>query len=270
MSLPIQAPAARPGRSFVSRALRYASRVAKRIAPRGLNVSAPICQIFLGGNGKKSVYTFMNFPSLYRPTGAYSCCYDLTLHDAAGETVGDAKVSVPPYASIEVRLEEVMDGLLPELGVLSAQIRPQAFFSYADRHLGTITAHFFAMYHDEGMRSVCVIHPQTELWRHTPPRPSWRSNLLIRPDGIDSLEIFQMNPASTRCSSTLSVCDPQGAPIVSATAEIEPFGARRLEWKASQFGGRPFVALTADALTAPNAKPLIFQHHASGFSAAHG
>lgn len=256
-------------RSFFRRALRHGLRLARKISPRSLNVDMPVCQLFLGGYGKRTVYTFVNFPSLYCPRTAASCHYALTLYDQDGVEVARGRVTVPPFGTAAVRLEDVLRRPLPELGLLAAQIRPSAPFSYADHHLGTITAHFYAMYHDEEMRSLSVIHPQTTLWGASPPRMPWRSNLLIRPETIEAVEIFQINPATTSAQTTLSVSSPDGKPIVSSTSRIPARGVRRIYWPAVEFRERPFVVLTADAVTAPNAKPLLFQHYQTGFCAAH-
>jgi len=257
-------------RATVTRALRYGTKLARKVAPRGFNVSEPICQLFLNGFGKYTRYTFTNFPSLYSPPTASHCYYDLTLYDEVGSAVARTHVSVPAFASVEVRLEDVARGPLPALGVVAARFRPGSPLSYADKHLGTITSHFYALYHDAGMESLSVVHPQTALWADSPPPVPWRSNLLILPELIDALEIFQLNPTPRPVESTISLCALDGTALLSARGRMPPRSARRTLWHGKDLPAERYLVLASDALAAPNAKPLLFQHYQGRFfSAAH-
>ncbi|HEV2643617.1 MAG TPA: hypothetical protein VGT98_12955, partial [Candidatus Elarobacter sp.] len=130
------------------------SRKVRRWLPRNLQRGEPVLQFFLNGFGKATRYTLVNFPSLYSPGTAHACYYDLVLYDATGGVAGRASVDVPVAGTRELVLSDVLRGPLPELGVLSAQIRSPHVLDYGDRHLGTVRSFFYAAYHDAGMRSI--------------------------------------------------------------------------------------------------------------------
>jgi hypothetical protein len=248
--------------------LGSAWRRVRTISPGHVEVGSPICQLFIGGHGKQSVYTLINFPSLFAPASASACSYLLTLYDQDGAKVASRRVSVPAMGTIEIRPEDVFEMPLPEMGLLSAQISAGSRTSYANRHLGPIRAHFYAMYHDENMRSMAIVHPQSIMWKQRPITESWRSSLVICPDKLNALEVFQINPTPSEADTEISICGLDGARLASSSARMAPRATRRMYWKTSDFGDA-HIAITSEALTAPNAKPLLFQHYNGGFSASH-
>jgi hypothetical protein len=256
-------------RTDIRSVLGGALRRIRRISPGPVDVDSPICQLFIGGPDKRSVYTLINFPSLFSPASASACSYKLKLYDQDGAEVARQSVTVPPRGTVELRLETIFDVALPEIGLLSAQITAGSWLSYANRHLGPIRAHFYAMYHDAGMRSMAIVHPQSIMWKERPVPESWRSTLVICPDKLSALEIYQINPTPMEAQTEISLRNLDGAPLVSSPALMPPRGTRRISWSMSDFGESKHVAISSEALTAPNAKPLVFQHHRAGFSAGH-
>jgi hypothetical protein len=107
---------------FLRRALGAAWRRVRAVSPGPIEIGPPICQLFIGGYGKRTVYTFVNFPSLFSPTTASACSYRLTLYDQGGNKVGSRRIGVPALGTVEVRVEDIFDLPLPEIGLVSAQI----------------------------------------------------------------------------------------------------------------------------------------------------
>lgn len=265
MSLPSLSVA--PG-SLVNR-LMESSRV-RRWLPRNLRRGDPVLQFFVNGFGKATRYTFVNFPSLYAPGSARACMYDLTLYDAGGAVAGRAAVEVPIAGTAELALTDIMKGPLPGLGVVSAQIRSPKRFDYGDRHLGTVRSFFYAAYHDCGMGSVSVVHPQTAAYRSLPDRPAWRSNMLLWPSRVRSFELLLMNPTPFEARTDLRLVAPDGEVAAASDGILPPRGARRVVWETVALQRYPYLSVAADMLAAPNAKPLVFLNFDErAFSAAH-
>jgi hypothetical protein len=244
-------------------------RRVRAASPGYVDVGSPICQLFVGGYGKRSVYTLVNFPSLFAPASASACSYLLTLYDQDGAKVASRRVSVPALGAIEIRLDKVLEIPLPEIGLLSVQITAGSRISYKNRHLGPIRAHFYAMYHDENMRSMAIVHPQSIVWAQRPVPESWRSSLVICPDKLNALEVFQINPTLSEAQTEISIRSLDGVRLTSSSACMPSRAARRMHWDTSDFGQHKYIMITSEALTAPNAKPLLFQHYNSGFSGSH-
>lgn len=94
--------------------------------------------------------------------------------------------------------------------------------------------------------------------------------MLIRPSSIVQLEVFQINPTTAEATTRIAVRAIDGEELAASAAVMPPLGSRRIVWDARQLGSVPYVYLTSDRLTAPNAKPLVFLHFRGGaFSAAH-
>jgi hypothetical protein len=254
---------------FLRRALGAAWRRVRAVSPGPIEIGPPICQLFIGGYGKRTVYTFVNFPSLFSPTTASACSYRLTLYDQGGNKVGSRRIGVPALGTVEVRVEDIFDLPLPEIGLVSAQITSGSALSYGARHLGPIRAHFYAMYHDEDMRSIAIVHPQSAMWEHSPAPESWRSSLIICPRKLKAVELFQINPTATAVQTEISICNLNDDRLASSSAQMPSRSARRISWLASDFTAHEHVVIASQSLPAPNAKPLLFQHHNGGFSASH-
>jgi hypothetical protein len=231
------------------------------------NERIAVCQLFINGFGKQTIYTLLNFPSLFVPASPQACDYELTLHDQSGIELGTEIVTVPSFGAFAVRLPEVFKFSLPELGLMSAKIYPRD--EQAISHLGVLKPYFYAMYHDDQMRSMAIVHPQSIVLTNRPLQTCSRSSFVIRTDVVDGLEIFQINPVPAECKASISVVSMDGTRLISSDGLIPGLGARRVYWRTAKFRDYPFVSLASDSMTAPNAKPLLFQHSANGFTAAH-
>ena len=249
-----------------------AGAIVRRIrsaSPGHIETDDAICQAYIGTGGKKTKYTLVNFPSLLSPNDATDCIYTLTLYDQNGERVGVQNVRVPAMGTAEVVPETIFGRSLPEIGLLAVQIQAGSLLSYAGRHLGPIRAHFYAMYHDAKMSSMAVVHPQSVVFSARQEPTAWRSTMAICPEKLGAIELFQINPTPVEVETELSIRTLGGSRLASSAGRIQPMGIRRIFWKSSDFLDSKYVCVSSDSITAPNAKPLIFQHFKSGFSASH-
>jgi hypothetical protein len=226
-----------------------------------------VCQLFINGFGKQTIYTLLNFPSLFVPGSPQVCDYELTLRDQSGIVLGTEIVTVPPFGAHAVRLTDVFKSSLPELGLMSAKIYPHD--EEAISHLGALRPYFYAMYHDADMRSMAIVHPQSTVLTYRPAQTRFRSSFVVPTDVVEGLEIFQINPVPAECKASISVVSMDGTRLISSDDLIPGLGARRVYWRTARFQDHPFVSLASDSMTAGNAKPLLFQHSANGFTAAH-
>jgi hypothetical protein len=226
-----------------------------------------VCQLFINGFGKQTIYTLLNFPSLFVPDAPQACDYELTLHDQGGVELGREVVTVPCFGALAVRLAEVFKFSLPELGLMTAKIYPRN--EQAISHLGTLKPYFYAIYHDANMRSMAIVHPQSTVLTYRPAQTRFRSSFVVPTDVVEGLEIFQINPVPDECKASISVVSMDGTRLISSDDLIPGLGARRVYWRTARFQDHPFVSLASDSMTAGNAKPLLFQHSANGFTAAH-
>ncbi len=241
----------------------------RSISPGPVQVGPAICQVFIGGHGKKTIYTLINFPSLFSPKSPTACSYKLELYNQDGKEVASRRVTVPAFGTVEVIPEDVFGVPLPKMGLLSAQIVSGSRLSYADRHLGPIRAHFYAMYHDGNMRSMAIVHPQSALWAKAQKPESWRSSLIIQPSKLKMIELYQINPTPAAAFTEISLSSLDGVRLASSVAHMPARGVRRILWDAANYAGCENIVVASEGLTASNAKPLLFQHHAAGFSASH-
>ena len=225
----------------------------------------PVCQLFINGFGKVSRYTLTNFASLFSPAEAKDCRYTLSLV-VDGREVASTTVTVPPFASVQFDPVEHFSGMeLPELGLFTATLEPLEGFS----HLGMLRPYFYAVFTDDHMKSVAVVHPQTTFLERAPAGVAWRSAHIVKSAEIDALEVFQVNPMPETRQTSLSVCDAAGNAIVTSSAIMAGRSVRRIIWPAAELRGSEFISLAASPMTAPNAKPLMFQHRNGGFTGAH-
>lgn len=227
----------------------------------------PVCQFFLNGFGKKSLYTLTNFPSFYSPRNARPCTYVVALYDELGSLCGQTQVIVPAFGTVAFHPGAHFEGALPELGMVSVAFADGIDPAHA--HLGLLRPYFYAVFHDDGMGSIIVVHPQTTILDKPVAQRPWRSNLIARTAGLDAIEVFQLNPLAEARETSIEMCDTQGGVLAESAAVIAPRGARRIYWPRSDFAGAEYLALASRAMTALNAKPLLVQHRAGGFTAAH-
>lgn len=227
----------------------------------------PVCQIFVNGNGKQTSYTLTNFASLYAPQEARPCRYTVTLFDETGTEAARTGLSIPAFGTVEFKPASEFSGALPEMGLISVEFDETDATGY--EHLGMLRPYFYAMYHDADMHSVAVVHPQTTFLETAPSGKTWRSTLIVATADIEALEIYQVNPVSEERQTSVAVCDLDGATLASSEASMGPRSVRRILWRSDEFSDREFVALSSGAMTAPNAKPLLFQNKKCGFTAGH-
>jgi hypothetical protein len=227
----------------------------------------PVCQLFINGYGKQSTYTLLNFPSLYSPSEAQPCTYKVTLFDEGGTAVRQGTVTVPAFGSAAFKPRDAFAGPLPELGLFTAELVDWAEPAY--EQLGLLRPYFYAIYYDDTMGSVSVVHPQTTLMQTAPAGVAWRSSLVISAREVVALEVFQVNPMPDARITSVAVTGLDGQTKAASAAQMPGRSVRRIYWPAADFDGSDYVCIASDAMTAPNAKPLLFQHRSGGFSAGH-
>lgn len=238
--------------------------------PRRLNIAGPLVQLYVNDDERTTTFTFTNFPSLYAPEGALRYRYVIECRDPDGARVGRRALTLPVFGARGVGITELFGPDLPPWGTIHVGLRPTSILSRHDQHLGRLTPHFYALYHDREMRSLALVHPQTEIWKgHTVPA-EWRSSLLFDVELAEALEVFQVNPSAGPVTSELRVHDEHGNVLTRSSAELPAFGVRRERWLVQDLGADRWVSLGADRLAAPNAKPLVFvTNHAGLVSGSH-
>ena len=246
--------------------LRPLKRRIDQVLPRKLRVAAPVVQAFLGGE-YRTRYTLVNFPSLYSPSTAHPCVYDMALYSADGARIGRREVRIAPYGSLEVRPEEVFGADLPDLGMFTARIRSASALTFAYKHLGTVTSHFYALYSDRKDRSLALVHPQTLVNAASGAQMAWQSGYLLDAGKIRRLVAIQVNPTSTVTASSLHLIrvGADAEPIGVQTGEIASMGARKVSWDLTDFGlTRGLFFIAANGLPTTNAKPVLMTHFEDG------
>jgi hypothetical protein len=253
------------------RLVSYKKKITESVAlPSAFYDIKGVVQLFINNPKRQTTYTFTNFPGLYSPASAVPCRYDLCLFDPQGETVFKHAVNLPVFGTVAIQPKDLFQGPLPELGMISARIRPVSGFRYPYAHLGTLRSHFYAMYHDPDMRSMALVHPQCMFQDPPAPTIGWWSDLLIQVNGLEFLDVYQINPGPAAVQTDLYMTDAKGKKIISSPGELRPYGARCVTWPKSIFASHKYVALGMQGLPAENAKPLVFNNFKDGsFSASH-
>jgi|HubBroStandDraft_4_1064222.scaffolds.fasta_scaffold228578_2 hypothetical protein len=246
--------------------LRPLKRRLEQVLPRPLRVAAPVVQAFLGGE-YLTRYTLVNFPSLYSPTTAHPCIYDIALYAADGSRVARRELRIAPYGSLEVRPEEVFGADLPDLGMFTARIRSASALTFAYKHLGTVTSHFYALYSDRRDRSLALVHPQTLINAASGAHMAWESGYLLDSGKLRKLVAIQVNPTSTVSTSSLHLvrAGANAERIGIRAGTIPAMGARKVSWDLADIGltgGLFFIA--ANGLPTTNAKPVLLTHFEDG------
>lgn len=256
--------------SLVRRLPSYAALRAQELIAPGFGYGETVVQLFLHDELRRTTYTFTNVASLFAPAEAAPCRYELVLHGPEGRVVGKTEIDVPSFGSAQVRLEDHLRGPLPPRGLLVVRTRSRNRLHQGGRHLGAITPHFYALYHAPDMSSLALIHPQTGLIDAAAKDARWRSNLHLDVSGLTALEAFQINPGPRPARSVLELWDGEQL-LASADATLGPRVTRLVRWdEAVLRTAKGDVRLGARGMTAPNAKPLVFQLQAGGrFSASH-
>ncbi len=246
-----------------------ANLLMNRVAPN-FAYAENIVQLFLHGPQRRTTFTFTNVGSLYCPAAGNGCRYELTLYDETGHRVGRTKLDLPRFGTAEVRLHEHLRGPLPETGLLVARVRNRPRINRVANHLGAIRPHFFALYHTPEMGSLALIHPQTGLVDAPCPDLEWHSNLTFDPATAATIEAYQINPSPEPVRSELRLS--AGDEVIGRSEAIVPArGSRCVRFGREQLASaKGRLHLPARGMTAPNAKPLLFQVAGDGsFSASH-
>jgi hypothetical protein len=261
-------------KSAVKGLVRFGLSRMNRFVPRSWDVSQPIVQLFVHEPPLlRTRYTFVNFPSLYSPATSEHVRYELTLRDTDGRVARRGSLDVSAFGSVDCDPETVFGADLPSLGSISAQIRSGRRLAYSDKHLGKLTAHFYALYHDADMRALSVIHPQTAMWKRSThvDNDKWASNMLIPPSKLSCIRLLQVNPTRDVRHTEIVLRSLDGGNVVaSSAARMAPMSTRSIQWETETLPSQEMVYIASDSLTAPNAKPLVFLFFRNGaFSAAH-
>jgi hypothetical protein len=252
--------------------LRPLKRRVDKVLPRTLRVAAPVVQAFLGGE-YQTRYTLVNFPSLYSPSTAHPCIYDVALHAADGSLIGRRELRIAPFGSLEVRPEEIFGTDLPDLGMFTARIRSASALTFAYKHLGTVTSHFYALYSDRKDTSLALVHPQTLVDAVSGSQMAWQSGYLLDAGKIRKLVAVQINPTSTAATSSLHLfrAGADAEHLGTRTGTIPSMGARKVSWDLGDIGlTHGLFSIAAHGLPTTNAKPVLMTHFADGsFSGMH-
>jgi hypothetical protein len=243
-----------------------------QVMPRRLRAAAPVAQAFLGGE-YLSRYTLVNFPSLYSPSTARACVYDVALYDAVGTRIGARSLRIEPFGSLEVKPEELFDGPLPEQGTFTARIRAAQAFDFEYKHLGEVTSHFYALYQDLRGRSLALVHPQTLVDAASGSHMNWLSGYLLDAARIRRLTAVQINPTAQATQSSLFLfrAGAEHEPLTETGGVIAAMGARVTHWELAALGlDDGLFSIGARGLPTANAKPVLLTHFADGsFSGMH-
>jgi hypothetical protein len=246
--------------------LRPVKQSVERRLPGRLKAAAPVVQAYLGGE-YATRYTLVNFPSLYSPQTAHPCVYEIALYDGGGSRVAGCNVRIAPFGSMEIRPEQVFGPDLPDVGMFTARIRPANPFTFAYKHLGVVTSHFYALYADRGGTSLALVHPQTLV--NAPPGENidWRSGYLLDAGKIRKLVAIQVNPTRRAIDAGLFLVRA-GEPAVHLAdmdGMIPAMGSRKVVWDLPVLGltGGMF-SIAARSLPTNNAKPILLTYFADG------
>jgi hypothetical protein len=234
--------------------------------PGRLRVAAPVVQAYLGGD-YLTRYTLVNFPSLYSPQTAYPCVYEVALYAPDGSRVGRRTLRIEPFGSVEVRPEELFGPDMPSLGMFTARIRSANPLTFAYKHLGVVTSHFYALYADKELSSFALVHPQTLVNATRGENMNWQSGYLLDAGKIRRLVAIQVNPTSQAVGVGLylvragarsqHLCDMDGV--------IPAMGARKVIWDLPAIGlTEGLFSIAARGLPTNNAKPILLTYFADG------
>ncbi len=241
--------------------LKAIKKSIKNLLPRGSRIRPPIAQVFIGGNkGLSSRYGLTNIPSLYSPHKAYPVIYDCSIYDQSGVLLESKSVKLAPYGSYDLVPAKFFKRTLPEFGLFVAKMIPESFFTYSDKHLGEITAHFYALYSDKKSGSLALVHPQATLhsakWS---AEREWRSGLLIDSSKLSKILIMQINPTKEYFSNRVEIYNQDGVDLGGVNFNIPPMGCEAKEvWAKDLSHDCKMIHIRSKKLSAENTKPIIF------------
>jgi hypothetical protein len=225
-----------------------------------------------GTQGLSSRYSLTNIPSFYSPSSAYPVIYECSMYDQSGGLLETKSIRLAPYSSYDLIPAIFFKADLPEFGLFVAKMRPESFFTYSDRHLGDITAHFYSLYLDEVTGSLALIHPQTSLnatkWSN---KVGWKSGLLIDSDNFNKILIIQINPTKESFSNSVGIYSENGIELSSINFHILSMGCHAEEVFIKDLCcDNKFIYIAAERLSSENSKPIIFLYDKkNNFSGLH-
>lgn len=238
--------------------------------PRGYRLAPPVAQLYVADAGRSTRFTFIDFPSFLSPRASNEYYYEVAAFRADGSSAGLHRIEVGSLQAREIGVEELGFSSLGNYGIVTAQIKPKRLLSYRDRHLGELTSHFYALFHSRNWQSVALVHPQTTVQVKSQPMMQWTSLRLLDFSKLVKIEVFQINPTPAAFESRLLLRSLKGAIHAVSEGVIAPFGTRQVVWDASCAPTNSLLTLSADGMTCPNGKPLVFYHFLNeSFSAAH-
>lgn len=256
----------------LSRAVWFAKRRIRSVAPMPSSFYRcyPIAQLFLNTHTQKTTFTFINFPSLFDPKDALSCRYQISIFDSDGKFLSSTTLTIPPYGTRAIRIDELFPQPLPDFGMITAQIRAGSGIRYPYAHLGDLTSHFYAIYHDDKMQTVALVHPQTPFAVEPLPEATFQSDVLIDPTLLDAIDIYQINPSQKSVPTTIHLKAMGGQILEECSAILAPRASRRVRFSMKTHQDAGLVFMSVHGLTGPNAKPLIFNIFSDdAFTACH-
>jgi hypothetical protein len=209
----------------------------------------------------------VNFPSLYSPRTARPCVYDVALYAADGRRVGRHSLRVETFGSLEVRPEKLFGPNLPPLGMFTARIRPANPLTFAYKHLGLVTSHFYALYADREGSSLALVHPQTLVNAPRGENTNWRSGYLLDAERIRKLVAIQVNPTSQAVDTGLYLVRASASTqhVGDENGLIPPMGSRRVVWDLPAIGlTQGLFSIAARGLPTNNAKPILLTYFTDG------
>jgi hypothetical protein len=246
--------------------LRPLKRSIEHHMPGRLKVAAPVVQAYLGGE-YETRYTLVNFPSLYSPQTAHPCVYDIALYAFDGVRVGRRTLRIEKFGSVEVRPEELFGPNIPALGMFTARIRAANPLTFAYKHLGAVTSHFYALYADRSGSSLALVHPQTLVNAAGGENMRWRSGYLLDAGKIRKLIAIQVNPTPQPVDVSLYLVreGEDARHLGDMDGQLPAMGSRKVVWDLPAIGlTQGLFSVAARGLPTKNAKPILLTYFADG------
>ncbi|TGK09953.1 hypothetical protein EHO60_11375 [Leptospira fletcheri] len=241
---------------------------------KNANLNAPVTQIFINDEKRKTNFSITNYPSFLLPKLIGSIWYEISLSDQEGNLLFSKDVKLPKYGSLNVDIAAIYSGPLPPRGLFYANLKASRLSfiqKYYLRRLGKLTSHFYTFYHSSGYESLAMVHPQTvaPVPISGPKSNFWYSQFLLKVQAISALELFQMNPSQRAEKLKIIVMNMLGEEVVSSEELVPALGVRRVVFDQMQLGNNEYVYIASDTLRG-NEKPILFSHYSDGtYTALH-
>lgn len=224
-----------------------------------------VAQLFINDGEVFSRYTLLNIPSVLSPETSYTIKAVVKVFSESAKVKLSKEYILKPFESREVFFG--YDNNLPKIGVISVEIEPYTLFSKNDSILGTLTPHFYSLFHTRNMDSLGLIHPQT-LLNQKGTTVNWKSQLNISGENVEKLVVYQINPVAQSQSNILTLKNENGSVVNSIENDFKPYSANKAEFDLKEVSST--VHLELDRTNTANAKPLVFMYFKDGtFTAVH-